>query len=50
MTHRVDERIHRRAGGSIDYKHYDVRARRIRSRVFTGFVGQLLHGLDLRKR
>jgi hypothetical protein len=49
MTHRVNERIRRLADGSIDYRHYDQRARRIRSAEFQGLAG-LLQALDPRKR
>ena len=40
MTYRHDSKIQRTATGSIDYAHYDRRARRIREEDFSGIVAR----------
>ena len=40
MTYRHDSKIQRTATGSIDYAHYDRRARRIRGEDFSGIVAR----------
>ena len=41
MTYRKDTTIHRTVNGSIDYAHYDQRARRIRGEDFIGIVSRM---------
>ncbi len=42
MTYKHDNSIHRTTNGSIDYAHYDRRARRIRGEDFSGIVSRLI--------
>ena len=41
MTYKNDNKIHRTSNGSIDYAHYERRARRIRGEDFSGIVSRL---------
>lgn len=41
MAYKNDNKIYRTSNGSIDYAHYDRRARRIRGEDFSGIVSRL---------